>query len=411
MILAREERKPADDIPVLEKPRHDRDPLLFAHRNRRRRIVLGPIELDRFPVFELLDRGEIVFEDRALRRAYRKFQHVGIRLVRGLPHFGVMRDTLVAYHLVERVGRRDADAADVVLRVTRMDARGAGEGLRYRARRLHACDRRRHWDAKALCVCRVRFLGHLAHLLHHLAIAHCRAVPLTGDAHAQETLRLAVLCPLFRDVVEFRERRLVRAEQGRELCLAHECLFSVVGASYHLGEIAELFRLQDYLAARVGPELADTLFAVFLLQKGDAALWHRGLQVAAVEYTALARAAFHQCHPFVHELCVGRLLLVDSGVIGDGAVRIGKIKLTFFCIAYLDIVEVGEADHGGAAYAACDDAFAYLADDVVRVDVAKPSSLAPQYPLARECKQAPQWLRARSFATHGLEPRTRGSDE
>jgi hypothetical protein len=98
-----------------------------------------------------------------------------------------------------------------------------------------------------------------------------------------------------------------------------------------------------------------------------------------------------------------RLRLVDGGVVGDGAVWIGEEKLAFLCIADLDIVEVGERDHRGATYASGNDAFADLADDVVCVDVAKSSPLAPQNALACKREERSKRLRARGLAAHRLQ--------
>src|SRR3990167_215042 len=116
MVLAREERKAADYFPILKKPCDDRNPLFFTDTDGRGRIVLGPIHLYQFPIFELLYRGKIILEQRATWRFDRKFEYVGVCFPCDLPDLRVMRDALVTHHFEERIRRRDADAADVVLR-------------------------------------------------------------------------------------------------------------------------------------------------------------------------------------------------------------------------------------------------------------------------------------------------------
>src|SRR3989344_6130063 len=249
MILAWEEREAADDVPVIVEPRNDLHPLLFSHRYRRGRIVLGEIHFDHLPVFELLQRSKVVFEDRARRSLDRKFEYEGCRLVLVLPDFRVRMHALIAHHSVERVGGGDTDTADVILRVTRMYPARAVERLGNGARRLYAGDRCRSIHAESFCIRSVGFDGNRAHPLHHFRVTHRRRIPLAGDRYAKETLRTAVRRPLLRNVVEIRERRLVGPKEGRELGLEKQRLFRVARTGDDLGEIAELFRLKDYLAA------------------------------------------------------------------------------------------------------------------------------------------------------------------
>jgi len=132
VVGAREEREPADNAPVLLYPIDDADPFVFGDRYRRRWIVLGEVELDPLPVFELVECGEVVLESRIfgmVGRLDREFENVGIRFFERLPHFRIIRHALVAHELEKRVGRADAHAADIVGRVARMDAGGAVEGL------------------------------------------------------------------------------------------------------------------------------------------------------------------------------------------------------------------------------------------------------------------------------------------
>ena len=205
--------------------------------------MFGEIQFDHLPVFELLYRGKVVLEDGTARCLDGEFQDERRRLVGVLPHFRMCMHALIAHHLEERVGRRDADAADVVLRVARVDAGRAVEGLRHGTGRFYTGDGRRRIDAETLRVGLIGLHRHRAHLAHHRCLTHRGRIPLAGDGDAEQTLLLTIFLPVLRDVIEIRERGLVRAEQGRELRFAKKSLFRVVRARYHFGEIAELLRL------------------------------------------------------------------------------------------------------------------------------------------------------------------------
>ena len=112
--------------------------------------MFGIIHLHHFPILELLERGHGIFRDRFIGRLYGKFQNVGVRRRERLTNLGEVGNFLVLHHLEERVGCHDADAADVILRVPRMDAGGGIDGLRYRAGRFHAGHGGRLIDAEAL---------------------------------------------------------------------------------------------------------------------------------------------------------------------------------------------------------------------------------------------------------------------
>jgi len=91
-------------------------------------------------------------------------------------------------------------------------------------------------------------------------------------------------------------------------------------------------------------------------------------------------------------------------------VRVGHVELTFLGIAHLDIVEVGERYHRGAAYAAGDHALAYLADDIVHVDGTQTAPLAPEHALAREGEEARERLGTARLPAHRLEARAGGAN-
>ena len=88
--------------------------------------MLGIIELHALPVFQLIERSEIVLETsffRMVGRFNRKLEYKRICLFHRLPHLWIERHALIAHELKKRVGRADAHAADVVWRVTRVNAR------------------------------------------------------------------------------------------------------------------------------------------------------------------------------------------------------------------------------------------------------------------------------------------------
>ncbi len=141
------------------------------------------------------------------------------------------------------------------------------------------------------------------------------------------------------------------------------------------------------------------------------ALRHDLSERAAVENAALSGAALHQRDPLLHELGIGRLRFVYGRVIRDRTVGLGQEELTLFRVAHVSVIQVGERDHGSAAHTSRHHALAYLADDVVRVDVAQTPALTLQDAFAREREERAQRLGAGGFAAHRLESRTRRSYE
>ena len=102
------------------------------------------IELNLLPVLELVERREVVLEARFLGVVGcfdRELKNERVRLLHRLPHLRIVRHTLVAHHLEERIGRADAHATDIIGRVARVNTRSAVEGLRDGARGLHCSNR------------------------------------------------------------------------------------------------------------------------------------------------------------------------------------------------------------------------------------------------------------------------------
>src|SRR3989338_11657855 len=130
VVSAGQEGKPADHVPIRGEPRAHQKPLLFPDRNGDRRIVFGVVLFDEFPVTQLLERRDVVLEERTFGCGDGKVDDIGDRALHTLPHLGRERDPLIAEHFEEPVGRRDADAADVELRMARVHTGGDRKSTR-----------------------------------------------------------------------------------------------------------------------------------------------------------------------------------------------------------------------------------------------------------------------------------------
>ena len=241
MIGTRKERQSADQIPIVIQPRRHRKPLVFSDRDRHRRIVLGVIFLDEFPMRELFKCCHVILEDGALRRLHGKVDDIRDGTLHALPDLRRKRDALIAKHFEETVGRGNADAANIERRMSRMHPRCRIHKLRNGAGRLHASDRHRLIDAESFCVHLVHRHSFVAKFSEEFRIVHqCRVVPLPCDRDAEEALFFAMLLPLFGKILEIRERRLVCPEHCRKTHLLQKRRLCVLGANDHFSQIAEL---------------------------------------------------------------------------------------------------------------------------------------------------------------------------
>ena len=71
-------------------------------------------------------------------------------------------------------------------------------------------------------------------------------IPLAGDRDAEQSFRCAMVVPLFRNIAELRERRLIGAEYRRETRLAEEAIPSCHAARAIISE-----RLQNCFDCRM----------------------------------------------------------------------------------------------------------------------------------------------------------------
>src|SRR3989338_3019801 len=104
--------------------------------------------------------------------------------------------------------------------------------------------------------------------------------------------------------------------------------------------------------------------------------------------------------PLVEELFHRWLFVVYGRVVGHGTLGVMQVKLTVFCLAHFNIVQVREGNQGASAHAACNDDFADFTDDVVYIECREVSALACEHPLARKVKEALQGLGAGGSAAH-----------
>lgn len=291
----------------------------------------------------------------------------------------MMRHTLITQHFKERIGCRNSHTSDVVLCVTRMNARRAVECLRDRSRWLYGGDRHRRLDAKSRGVRCVRCNCDIAHCTKRVGLPRGVRVPLTRYRYPQEGLFFAVFCPVGRNVFEGGERGLVCTNNRGEARFAHQRLLRIISARNHLGKVAELFRLQDDFAARVCADgtvnhtiMQETCF----LEVSRSPRGQRLVQRTTVENPPLARSTFHERNPFIHEFRTRRPTLIHSGIIRHHAMRLGEEKLPLLCVAQLSVVEVRQTNHCRAPNPAGNDAFTDLANNVVRIDGSQTSSLS-----------------------------------
>src|SRR3990167_8094974 len=96
-------------------------------------------------------------------------------------------------------------------------------------------------------------------------------------------------------------------------------------------------------------------------------------------YECFGRERFYKPHPLFEKLFVSRLLDINRGIVRERSLWFGKIKLTFFRISNIVIIEIREANHGTSPYATRHNAISNHTNNVVNVEVCETLSLTPQH--------------------------------
>src|SRR3989344_7207880 len=102
--------------------------------------------------------------------------------------------------------------------------------------------------------------------------------------------------------------------------------------------------------------------------------------------------------PLVEELFHRWLFVVYGRVVGHGTLGITQVKLTVFCLAHFNVIQVREGNQGASAHAARNDDFADFTDDVVYIECREVSPSSCEHPLARKVEETLQGLRGRGGA-------------
>ena len=198
MVASRQERKPADQIPIGINPICHQYPFVFSHRDGNGRIVFGIIFFDQFPMFELVEGGQVILANRAFRRFDRKFQNESGGVFEGLSDFGIIRHALVFEHFKQRISAGNPNTADVVRRVPRMHARSAIHRLRHRAGRLDASYASRLRYQETLGVFLVHFDGKLFQLFQNFRVSRRGRIPLPCNRDTEQPFFFAIFLPFRR---------------------------------------------------------------------------------------------------------------------------------------------------------------------------------------------------------------------
>ena len=319
------------------------------------------------------------------------------------------RDACFTGKTEQGVGVRNADAANVIRRVPRVETGGAVHELRGVPARLPTGDSRRLVDAEVCCRLLGRLSGNGIEERHGFGVVGQRGVvALTRDVHAEEAVFVTGLHPPRSQVGEVRERGLNGPDPRSEPHLVRHRLLGVLGPHDRCRQVAEL-PTTTLARPRVGGlHVAEENLAAGVptsITLAGGALVRR-----EHEEPALARTALLESRPLLVEDRALGLLVPKRRVVRHVTARRELALRPILRMTHGVVVGVGKRNESRTTHTARHDNFAHHARNVVALKGGQLPPLRPKHRVLREVEQPLQRLGAGSTPALHLQGCARLTD-